>query len=54
MDDLLVIFHASEWTSPDGKMLNVVACHQTQILCASGRDVYYLEIDDDAKVNLIT
>ena len=35
-------------------MLNVVACHQSQVLCAAGRDVYYLEIVDEAQVNLIT
>jgi len=44
----------SEWLAPDGKMLNVVACHQSQVLCAAGRDVYYLEIVDEAQVNLIT
>ena len=44
----------SEWVSPDGKTLNVVACHQSQILCAAGRDLYYLEIEDGRRVHLVT
>ncbi|KZS04522.1 DNA damage-binding protein 1 [Daphnia magna] len=42
----------SDWTPPDGKMLNVVACNHGQVLCAAGRDLYYLEMEDDTQVIL--
>ncbi|XP_046643566.1 DNA damage-binding protein 1-like [Daphnia pulicaria] len=44
----------SEWTPPDGKMLNVVACNHGQVLCAAGRELYYLEMEDDTQVVLKT
>lgn len=34
----------SEWTPPDEKRISVVACNQTQLVCASASDLYYLEI----------
>lgn len=42
----------SDWTPPDGKMLNVVACNHGQVLCAAGHDLYYLEMEDDTQVIL--
>nr|CAG4642998.1 EOG090X00HD [Ilyocryptus agilis] len=44
----------SEWIPPDGNMLNVVACNQGQVLCAAGRELYYLEMVDNVTVTLIT
>ena len=37
-------FIFSEWVSPIEK-LYVVTCHKNQVLCAAGRDLFYLEID---------
>ncbi|KAF4521020.1 hypothetical protein B566_EDAN002515 [Ephemera danica] len=33
-----------EWKPPSEKTISVVACNQTQVLCATGSDLYYLEI----------
>jgi hypothetical protein len=35
-------------------MLNVVACNHGQVLCAAGRELYYLEMEDDTQVVLKT
>lgn len=35
-------------------MLNVVACNQGQVLCAAGRELYYLEMESDVEVALKT
>ena len=35
-------------------MLNVVACNHGQVLCAAGRDLYYLEMENDTEVVLKT
>ena len=37
-------FIFSEWVSPIEK-LYVVTCYKNQVLCAAGRDLFYLEID---------
>ncbi|XP_075223029.1 DNA damage-binding protein pic [Lycorma delicatula] len=34
----------SEWKPPSGKSISVVACNATQVLCAAGFELYYLEI----------
>lgn len=34
----------SEWKPPNQKRINVVACNQTQLVCASAAELYYLEI----------
>lgn len=36
----------SEWSPPDGRRIGVVACNQQQLVCASGCDIYYIEIQD--------
>lgn len=33
-----------EWKPPSEKTISVVACNITQVLCAAGSDLYYLEI----------
>ncbi|XP_023704861.1 DNA damage-binding protein 1 isoform X1 [Cryptotermes secundus] len=33
-----------EWKPPSEKTISVVACNVTQVLCAAGSDLYYLEI----------
>nr|CAG4647642.1 EOG090X00HD [Moina brachiata] len=38
---------SSEWKHPNGKTINVVACHQEQILCAAGRELFYLELENE-------
>nr|CAD7595538.1 unnamed protein product [Timema genevievae] len=35
-----------EWKPPDGKNIGVVACNTSQLFCASGCELYYLEICD--------
>ena len=35
-------------------MLNVVGCNQGQVVCAAGKELYYLETEDDAQVVLKT
>lgn len=34
----------SEWKQPTEKSISVVACNTTQVICATGSDLYYLEI----------
>jgi DNA damage-binding protein 1 len=34
----------SEWQSPSGRNISVVACNPTQVIAAVGCDIYYLEI----------
>lgn len=34
----------SEWKPPDDRKIGVVSCNGTQLVCASGCDVYYVEI----------
>jgi len=34
----------SEWKTPTGKGISVVAGNQDQIVCAAGLELYYLEI----------
>nr|CAD7197866.1 unnamed protein product [Timema douglasi] len=36
----------AEWKPPDGKNIGVVACNTSQLFCASGCELYYLEICD--------
>lgn len=36
----------AEWTPPQGHRIGVVACNTEQLVCASGSDVYYVEICD--------
>lgn len=40
----------SEWKQPLEKSISVVACNQTQVICATGSDLYYLEITEGALV----
>ncbi|XP_065339552.1 DNA damage-binding protein 1 [Cloeon dipterum] len=35
-----------EWKPPTEKNISVVACNKLQVLCATGSDLYYLEIGD--------
>nr|CAG4640606.1 EOG090X00HD [Eulimnadia texana] len=42
----------SEWVPPAGKSINVVACNNAQILCAIGKEIYYLEIENEQEVIL--
>ncbi|XP_067012933.1 DNA damage-binding protein 1 [Anabrus simplex] len=35
-----------EWKPPSDKTISVVACNTTQVVCATGSDMYYLEICD--------
>ncbi|CAH0392029.1 unnamed protein product [Bemisia tabaci] len=34
----------SEWKVPNDKKVSVAACHKNQVLCATGNDLYYLEL----------
>ncbi|KAI5740244.1 hypothetical protein M8J76_002026 [Diaphorina citri] len=34
----------SSWEPPNGKSISVVSCNKNQVLCATGCDVYYLEV----------
>ncbi|KAE8747775.1 hypothetical protein FOCC_FOCC005387 [Frankliniella occidentalis] len=34
----------SEWKQPSEKSISVVACNPSQVICATGSDLYYLEI----------
>ncbi|XP_055588358.1 DNA damage-binding protein 1 [Uranotaenia lowii] len=34
-----------EWKPPDDKRIGVVACNSCQLVCATARDVYYIEIE---------
>lgn len=34
----------SEWKQPSEKSISVVACNTAQVICATGSDLYYLEI----------
>lgn len=36
----------SEWKADSGKSISVVACNSCQVVCATGCDLYYLEIYD--------
>lgn len=36
----------AEWSPSDGKRIGVVACNVEQLVCASGTDIYYIEICD--------
>lgn len=40
----------AEWNPPNNKRIVVVACNYSQLVCASARDVYYLEIRDGSLV----
>lgn len=35
----------SEWIAPAGKSINVVSCNGQQAVCATGNDLYYIEIE---------
>ena len=48
----IITFFSSEWTSPDEKLLNVVACNHGQVVCATGKELYYLEMEDDSTIVL--
>lgn len=34
-----------EWKPPDDKRIGVVACNSCQMVCATARDIYYIEIE---------
>lgn len=34
------------WSPPDNKRIGVVACNTEQLVCASGNEIYYIEISD--------
>lgn len=34
----------SEWRSPSGKNISVANCNGRQIICATGKDIFYLDI----------
>ncbi|XP_053685070.1 DNA damage-binding protein 1 [Sabethes cyaneus] len=34
-----------EWKPPDDKRIGVVACNSCQLVCATARDIYYIEIE---------
>lgn len=34
-----------EWKPPDDKRIGVVACNSSQLVCATARDIYYIEIE---------
>lgn len=36
----------SEWKQPTEKSISVVACNPSQVICATGSDLYYLEIQN--------
>jgi len=38
----------SEWKPPSGKSISVVAGNPSQIICAAGSELYYLEIGKGA------
>ncbi|KAF6200141.1 hypothetical protein GE061_006442 [Apolygus lucorum] len=40
----------SEWKPSEGKSISVVACNNQQVVCASGSELYYLEISADQVV----
>ncbi|RZF44982.1 hypothetical protein LSTR_LSTR001943 [Laodelphax striatellus] len=40
----------SEWRPPSGKTISVVACNNSQVLCAAGCELYYLEITNEELV----
>lgn len=39
-----LIFFNSEWKTPSGKGISVVAGNNSQIVCAAGSELYYLDI----------
>ncbi|XP_049788661.1 DNA damage-binding protein 1 [Schistocerca nitens] len=39
-----------EWKPPSDKTISVVACNTCQVLCATGSDIYYLEICENELV----
>jgi DNA damage-binding protein 1 len=40
----------SEWKPPSEKTISVVACNVTQLLCAAGSHLYYMEVQDQELV----
>ena len=40
------IFYFSEWTPPGGRVISVTGCNFSQIVCAAGPILFYLEIKD--------
>ncbi|XP_001607743.2 DNA damage-binding protein 1 [Nasonia vitripennis] len=41
----------SEWEPDNKRTISVVACNGTQVLCATGNDLFYLEINDNQIVS---
>ena len=45
------MFYFSEWKPPGGKVISVTGCNSSQIVCAAGPALYYVEVSCSGRKN---